>query len=176
MIEYKLTGLEELIDTLSTFPKALAKDAVGVSLVDASQLLIKAIQERCPVGPGNGKGYMGGDLKRSIGHSTPKLYRNSGITYMAVGVVRGRGTGSNVPGRYASLVEFGHNCSRTTNGTFKSTKSGNGLHTTVPAHPFMRPAWESNKQNVLDKFINVFGPRVQSVAIQHRASKKRNLV
>lgn len=60
------------------------------------------------------------------------------------------------------LAEFGTGPRYTKKGKFTGA---------APAQPFLRPAWESDKYNVLDRFSRAIGPSLEKAA--RRAARRR---
>ena len=101
-----------------------------------------------------------GNLRRSIGAVSPK---GSGTK---VSVKVGPRTGGKWKGFHGHLVEFGHALVR-----------GGKVIGHVPAKPFMRPAWDTNKGGVLRTIGREIGPRIEKeaarLAKKHRSVKRR---
>jgi len=162
MIEFNLKGMDDLTLALKGVPKKISKEVASDSMTIAVRPLVMAIASYAPVDSG--------DLKRSIGWVI-RQYK-TGVTLAVIGPVRGKGTfrtkkgNLNEPANYAHLVEFGHNTPRSTKGR-KNTIGP----LAVPAHPFMRPAWEATKEQVLNTFNDTFGTRIEAAVKSRKAAR-----
>lgn len=139
-IKGRLDGLQEVLANLDGVAKKVRKKAVRTGVAKAGRLLARAAKANSPQG-GTGQ------LKRSIG-SKVKTYP-SGVVVAIVGprkgfaVVDAKGK-KHDPANIAHLVEFGHA----------------GPHP-APAHPFLRPAFDTSKgaclQAIADEIAAVLG-------------------
>jgi len=118
----KITGDKALERALKELPKSMAKSVLVSAMRKAAKPVLRDAKARVHVRTG--------DLKKSLAIGTK----------LTQGQSRGNARGKNVPqifigarwptGAHAHLEEF---------GTAKT-----------PAHPFLRPAWDANKERVLD--------------------------
>lgn len=88
----------------------------------------------------------GGNYSEGLGENTVRLFLGA----------KPRGPGV--------LSEFGTGPRYTKKGKFTGA---------APAQPFLRPAWEADKYNVLDRFSRSLGPAIERAA--RRANKKKAL-
>lgn len=167
MAEIQIKGLRELKARLDSLPREIKKSAIVMrALHDAAKVIRDEARRRAPVGTAiryvgrgagkrrkdgtiSGRAVVGGLLRSSIvEHTDPHKWnsvvirvRNKGIAKIN-GKIRILRPGSS-PG-YWWLVEFG--TSR------------------MPAHPFMRPAFEAKKREAVTVFVNSMRRGLDSVA------------
>jgi HK97 gp10 family phage protein len=158
----KIEGLKELDAALSELPKATAKNNMRRAAETALQPVVDHAKSLAPAGKPRkvGKRYVtGGDLKRSLtvsrklGKSAAKKMREEQRREgkYSINVYAGAS-----PMRYAHLVEFG-----TKPRYHKKTGKFVGQ---MPARPFMRPAWDANKTQVLATFQKDMWARIEKSA------------
>lgn len=143
-VDIALQGADEIRARLATLRGAVQRQIVESAVSSALSIIAKAAKARCPKDTGM--------LKASIGVKV-KTYSGSGAVWGAVGPRRGGAydvagalkfvrKGGKAPHgaekarinpvRYAHLVEFGH-----------------GGPQPAPAHPFLRPALDENREVAL---------------------------
>jgi HK97 gp10 family phage protein len=142
-VEMKLTGFDGLEAALDDLPKATAKNVVRRILEKRAQPFADTARQLVPMDKGH--------LKKSITVSSTKVAKtqrkeikklqNEGFVTMHIG-----------PGQdpAAHLQEF-----------------GSSQH---PAQPFMRPAWDQNKDDVLDGMADDLWKEIDKAA--KRLAKK----
>lgn len=143
----RLDGAKELQNALRELPKRVGKAAVKRALLKAGKPIAQQAKALAPIGTGR--------LKRTIRISTTlsrrqRRTRAKGADATETTVYIGAG-----PSRHAHLVEFGSG-ERTT-GTGKSTGA-------MPAHPFLRPAWDAGKGRALADFGRLLWIEIEKAA------------
>jgi hypothetical protein len=107
-----------------------------------------------------------GGLKQSIGVAMRKKKTR---TYAVIGPRWGYGKEGEEPARYGHLVEYGHRIAHGKSGKLDrktiNTSSPNGY---VPAHPFMRPAWEATKEKVYSTLQTVLRREITAWAARKK--------
>jgi HK97 gp10 family phage protein len=136
-----IEGLKELDDALAALPEATAKNVLRRILREAGQPIDDAWRQAAPV--------LSGELSKSGGVSTKLTRRQAssakeGKSYVEIYVGPG-------PNPQSVLQEFGT--------------------ATQPPQPYLRPAWESNKERALDIIVN--GLRGEILKAATRLAKKR---
>lgn len=136
-------GLAALNDLLKELPEKIAQNILRRSVYAGAKVIRDDARNRAPLFTGNvANGHPPpGTLKRSIVMKRIAALSNKYAQTFYVTVRRGKkyqkqgkkGTLSQ-DAFYAAWVEFGHS-------------AGHGK--SVPAHPFMRPAWDSGKDGAL---------------------------
>ena len=125
-----LRGEKEMIKALKMLPGSINRRVIAKATRRAMKPVIKAARANL------NKSKRTGQLRKSIGARTVKI--EDGIVWTGVGVRKGfdiqtEEFGNINPRLYAHLVE-------------KGFQHRNG--TTVPARPFLRPAWDNNRSRV----------------------------
>ncbi len=161
-VAMKLDGIEELVASLNELENAAAKPIVRRALAKAAKPVEQHARSLVPVGPIQ--------KRRNGSKPRPKLRDEIRVsTNLSPRQKRGRPRKSSEvyvyvgagPARHAHLVEFG-----TKPRTHKNGKSVGQM----PARPFMRPAWEANKQTVLATFTTELRNEIAKAA--RRALRK----
>jgi HK97 gp10 family phage protein len=123
MIKVELLGFKELEEALAQLPKATGKAVLRRALIKAAKPVEVEAQSLAPRGPT-------GNLKDSITISTRlKKSQRRGPKPTGVEIYIGAASGKGKKGWHAGFVEF-------------------GTRKTAP-RPFLRPAWDANKDKVL---------------------------
>lgn len=134
----QLTGFDEVMAKLQKLGTVTAHQAIKTASEQAGQFLVNAVQSH--IHPNTGL------LRSSIGMKG--IAYQGGATFVTiVGPRTGfkdPQTGEN-PVHIAHLVEFG------TRERFKKSGQPTG---TMPAQPFLRPAWDSSKGAVSSIFVS----------------------
>ena len=148
MPEFKidLRGDKELIRILARMSGSVERDIVGKSVNRAMQPLVSDMRRRAPIGPTHeqktekGKGV----LKKSIGKRIRKY--SNGVVVVYAGPMYPAGA-------HAHLVEFGTipRFREQMGGKFRTRKRGKYSTGTMPAQPFMRPAYMSKRALVIKR-------------------------
>lgn len=176
-VTVSVSGLKELDQALGYLPKATARNVLKRTLDKAAQPIVEEAKRLAPVAPVNG-----GTLRDSITASTRVKNKVGNAEYSAamraglgkdaarsallaarrankgkgsfaetyVGPARGKGVI-----RYAHIVEFGSN-------------------DTAP-QPYMRPAWDGNKDKALEIIKAELGNEIIKAARRVGRSKKQTL-
>ena len=123
----QFNGLEELRQVLDALPGKLGRQTVGKILRKAEKPLIDAAKARVPKDQGDTAKSIGGIAGRGGGRGEQRY----------VGPRRG----GPYKGYAGHLIEYGTGPRKQKDGT--STGS-------MPAHPFMRPAYEETKDQIVE--------------------------
>lgn len=124
-------GLKEAQARLTNMAPNTARSTLRKAVRDGGRLLRDAVKASAPRGKT-------GQLAKSIAEregSAENKFEARSVVFAS----RKKSPG----GYYAHLVEYGHR-TRKTSGTY-------GQQEFVPARPFMRPAFASNEQKIVDK-------------------------
>lgn len=143
-----VTGLKEIDDVLRGLPLQLEHRVLQAGFADAAKLIVNKAKLLAPEGPTGG-------LVDSIGVVKPGFTAAEGIGEVHVGPRRGK-----FKGHHAHLVET---------GTVKRNKTGPNRGT-MPAHPFMGPAFEQTNTAVLETVRLSIGRKLY--AFMRRTIKK----
>lgn len=158
-VKVRIEGLRELDRALSELPKATARNVLVRTLRGASEPLVAAAKEKVPVRTGN--------LKDSIAFSTKKPKgHDAGARAFAEAMSEG-----------ASRAEAGSalRAARAANpNAFAEGFVGPGRHPQAifqefgtshhPPQPFMRPAWDATKHQVLNIIKSTLGENIHKAA------------
>lgn len=153
----KIAGFAEMQAELKALGDAVRIGAVRDAAKEAAAVMRDEMRERAPVldeKTAESTALAPGELKRGIG----LWLRSAGEGLVMVIIGPRRGTG-----RAAHLVEYGHRlvkggASRV--GARGAEGPGREIGD-VPAHPFLRPAFEASSQKVLDKFAEALRERLR---------------
>ena len=168
----ELHGAKELDALLKDLPEKMRRKVMRPALAEGSRLIVKDAKARCPVTsrPHTVKGVkVLGRLRKSIGYKI-KQYKNTGNWISIIGPRLGRWGGY-----HAHLVEFGsaprwrdppemegHGLRRRGRARLKYFAEllgvRGGYTGVMPAQPFMRPAFDENKQ----KAVAIVGRRARA--------------
>ena len=156
---FKMTGAKELDAVLRRLPTATAKATVRRVSKRALEPVAESARGMVPV--------RSGDLQKSIEVSgkLSKRQAKEARKAIAAGVPMAAVTtyvGSNSP--VAHLVEFG-TAPHINGGRFKGSH-----HPGTAPQPFMRPAWDANKQAVLDSLSDDL--RAEIARVLGRAARR----
>lgn len=145
MTRTKCIGTNELMRKLQTLPAKVFNKVVRSAITKAADPTLKAARARVPEETGA--------LKKSL-YKRVRMYGKSKTAVAIVGPRTKFMKGKRKPSKYAHLVERGHAGRFGKNIVKRSARqamffiqkghlSAQGKH--VPAHPFMRPAYEQTK-------------------------------
>lgn len=123
----QFNGLEELRQVLDALPGKLGRQTVGQILRKAEKPLIAAAKARVPKSQGDTEKSIGGIAGRGGGRGEQRYI--------------GPRRGGPFKGYAGHLIEYGTGPRKQKDGT--NTGS-------MPAHPFMRPAYEETKNQIVD--------------------------
>jgi HK97 gp10 family phage protein len=130
----QLKGDKEFLQLLKELPSAANEQIVGGAYMRSAKPLVQKEKLLAPEGPT-------GNLVDSIGaFRTPKRRRTQ-IGEVTVGPRRGR----RYKGNAGHLVEFGTKQRRTRKGANRGK---------MTKHPFVKPAWEATKNQILDSMTS----------------------
>jgi len=114
-VEVEMLGLPEFRAQLKRLSDAANADALADAVTAGLMLIQNAAKEKAPVRTGT--------LRRSLHIEVEEKRRNYAMAALGTDVV------------YAAMQEFG--------GVVKNA-FGKGITVTIPAHPYLRPAWDEN--------------------------------
>lgn len=140
----EIKGLREVQENLAKLGGKIQHRVLRKALQAGIDVMGKAVQERTPVKTGL--------LRSSVGTVVKISDKEQGG--MAV-------VGFGKEGHVARMVEFGHNAKRSEKGQFTKLK-GKGKAAAqdatefIPAHPFMRPAFDASVRQAADTFAETF--------------------
>ena len=145
----RIDGLRELDSALAQLPKATGRAVLRNVLKDAGEPIARTARAKAPVLTGNLRESV--EVSQRLSRSqktggakmTANGFRSESKNYVEMFV----GPGTNPQ---AITQEF---------GTYKE-----------PAQPYMRPAWDSQRQTALNLIINTLGPMIERAAA--RLSRK----
>lgn len=138
----KLLGAKELDAVLKQMAASTARRTTQRAMARALEAVAHTARALAPVGT---DGYNDGYLKASIGISS-KLTKRQAREARSFGLSRDVAimyVGPSAP--HAHLVEFGTGPRHKKNGQFVGA---------MPPDPFMRPAWDQNRDTVLDRLTD----------------------
>ncbi len=154
-VTVRVEGLQELAEALTQIiPRNMQGNALQAALAAGARPIVAEAKALAPVDTGT--------LRRAI-----YSFRNSDSTpenqIRSIGVRSGRryqakGKRKNQDAYYWKWVEFGHRIGTRKTGYLKKTNRPQGKGGTssgmVPARPFLRPAFESEKNQALDSIVD----------------------
>lgn len=133
-VSVQITGVKEIDSVLRALPKEMNHRVLQNANADAAQVLVRHAQSLAPV--------KSGALERSIGVVKPTL-KNVGEIGEVIAGPRRRGI---YRGFHAHLIEYG-----------KRNRGNNGR--TIPK-PFMKPAFDAQKNVMFNRINEYIGKRV----------------
>ena len=140
-----LDGVTELTEAFKELTRATQKNVVTRALVEAGEPVVDAAKAAAPVASG--------DLRDSIQASAKagKGRRSKGdLSFAYIGPSYSKRDTDYAP--HAHLVEFGTVARYHKSGKFVGQ---------APAQPFLRPAWDSRKQQVIGRFAEALDNQIQ---------------
>lgn len=162
-VNYNLKGVEELKKKLEALSDVSRSQVLLSAARKSMQVYSKSARSKAPVADG--------DLRNSIG---PEKVKGNGREKIALAVGPRRRKGSkNAQGWHAHLVEYGtirrHAVGKNTlrrRGNKRVAVIGGKTvmveHTgTMPAQPFLRPAWDETNQKVLSSFSDELAKKIE---------------
>lgn len=169
MTTVNLQGFAELEAKLAALPDKIAKRATGKAMRAAAKLVKGEIEQRAPVESGNLKGSVRITLRNrnltGLAEYRDAMAAGAGIA-AARSAMRGARSGGDSAGTrvlvrvavnapHAHLVEFGTN--------ERHHKSGKSVGR-MPAHPFIRPAWDGTSMEALGTIRTTLASEVARAA------------
>lgn len=186
MIDVKVTGLAELNATLRALPEALRARALKGMCATGAAVIKDEAKRRAPVWTGSvQEGHPPpGTLKRAIYQTRLVQECTSTREVWMVNVRKGKqfravGKGAiNLDAYYASWVEYGH-YTRAPMSAGTTPAKRMAAHLTgsvtsvrlIPAHPYMRPAFETKKQDAVRAMGTYLAYSLADVASLAKKSK-----
>lgn len=151
-VTVKITGLKDLEKQLDNLSKAAGKGAVRRSMMRAAKPLVALAKSQAPVRTGKLQGSIG--VGATLNGRQTKLHRRlfrdaSASVELFVGPSYLSADG----GRHGHLLEF---------GTMK-----------MPPQPFMRPAWDQDKMNMLERLKEELWLQIQKAVARAEARAAR---
>jgi HK97 gp10 family phage protein len=142
-ITVDIQGLQGVEDALASAGPKLAKQALRKALKAGGDVLLKAVQNRCPIATADTPQRKAGELHDAL---TTKIQMSPkeehGVIH--VGVKYDKKDGSQSPAVYSRFVEFG------------------SIHNPQPK-PFFRPGFDSSKDAALEAFTEVLSEAVNTL-------------
>jgi hypothetical protein len=160
-IEIPDVQVDRLLDQFKQFSRKAQNEIAFSAVFEASQPMVEAARAAAPSETGS--------LKQSMGVA---MRKKKWRVYAVIGPRWGFGKDGREPARYAHLVEYGHRVAHKKTGKLKrKTLNMDTKSNEIPAHPFMRPAWEATKAAVFAKLKDVFGREVNAWATRKGGSR-----
>lgn len=169
-----LQGAAELDQVLAGLPHEIAKTVAEKAVLAAARVVAADMQSRTPIGAvkhfykHRKKGKFTGDLSiRKPGfaraHIKARLLygRNLALAQEVFpgGAFPVAAAGATKEAFYLRFIEYGWNLTRGRRGA-----KGRKILKHIPAHPFLRPAWEGSKHAALDAMGKVLAAGVEKAA------------
>ena len=158
-----VAGLDALFRAMQELPPKLERKALRKAVTAAGMIIRDEARARAPVGTGR--------LKRAIsyGRSNRDCAKGKEVGNVFVRKAKNGGNGGQKSVKahgkfdayYAVFVEYGH-WSRSRKQGGKSVRKGAAVW--IPAHPFLRPAWESRKNDALEAIKKSLAQSVEDEA------------
>lgn len=149
-VAVKIDELQQFSKGLKSLPNNVARAILGRALEAGSKQLVEAAKKEVPVDTGH--------LRDSIDY---KMQRINALDYQStVSPFHTKGKNKNNP-FYAHMVEFGGRYIVKARGLDKGKKKGRVIATgRVPAQPFMRPAFDAEKKEIIQTIADQVGSMV----------------
>jgi len=146
VIEIKLQGFKELDKLLMELPEKLQRKAVRQATLAGANIIKEDAKRRAPRSVAGHEGgkypHKPGNLRKSM-RTYKKRDKGGMITYQV---------GPSKKGFYGKFVEFGH--------LLKRNKKTIG---NVPAYPFLRPAFDTNTDKVIETIKERLGTAINEI-------------
>ena len=155
-VEIKMTNVVELEKYLNEMPDVLGVKFLNDTLKDIGRkTVLKDAKSNVPVGTKDTTGRTAhklGNLKRALSvWNYPRKYGAGVLVGVRSKKTFKKGSES-ADGWYAHMIEFGHFAGG------KKRQKGTGTY--VPPKPFMRPAWEKNKEIFVNMLASATGKAI----------------
>ena len=162
--DFKMDGLKELDEALGQFTKATGKNVLGRALKNAAEPVRKAAVAKAP--------RASGALQESIQTRIRRNLRNKNMVLAVIGPVVGEYRQLATPVAYS---DKGIRKGKMRTYAIGSTPGVYGMFTEfgtidTPAQPFMRPAWEQERDNARDMIADELRKEIDKAAA--RAERK----
>jgi HK97 gp10 family phage protein len=164
----RVSGLREVDAVLAKLGPALASGAMETALILAAEPTVEAAKALAPFDPDRKRKKHLRDTIKAYTKLRKSQRRSLSLTTSRAFAQVFVGPSAS----HAHLIEFGHaivargpdrdragekaarKAARAAGKKYRSPKGGRGgpVIGHVPAHPFLRPAWDSTRQQVLDRF------------------------
>lgn len=160
-IRFELEGLAELARSLDQFSDQVARNITSKALAEAAEPMARAARAMAPKDSG--------ELRESISASTRAnikgRLRNKNLRFAFVGPSYSKYDAHYAP--HAHLVEFGTAVRHHKDGKYVGQ---------APAQPFMRPAFDQYKQEVVVRFRDILAVEVEQAARRAERKAKRQAI
>lgn len=142
-VTVNFTGKKEIDELLKKLPEAVSDKVLKSAHTQAAKLVVNKAKLLAPEG-------LTGNLIDSIGVVSKVKGAQKSVRTPKGAVAAGprRGKGKNLQGHHAHLVEYGTVTRQQKNGKVTGV---------MPAKPFMKPAWESTKDQVKESIREEVG-------------------
>lgn len=152
-----LDGFDELSAALRDLSRTVQRNVVTRALVKAGEPVVVAAKQAAPVDSG--------DLKEAIIASSSADHgrRSKGdVSYAYIGPSYSKFDANYAP--HGHLVEFGTAARYHKNGKYVGQ---------APAQPFLRPAWDSQKQSVISNFTVTLRSEIEKAVARAERKQRR---
>lgn len=151
--EMKVEGLSELVEKMRELPKNIARNALRAGVYAGAKVVQEDAKRRAPVytGPISAGHPPAGTLKRSI--IMKQIREESGPQQQVFYVMVRYGKKYRKQGKKGNLSQDAYYWRFVEFGTASQ-----------PAHPFMRPAFESTKMQAVEAIAAKLGERIEEAA------------
>ncbi|WCS66495.1 tail component [Caulobacter phage TMCBR2] len=143
-----LQGLDELEAALRELPTRLAKNTLRRSLLKAAKIMEEAMAGNAPSNRLRVRIVTSASLSKRQRAMSPIKRKPSEVTVYV---------GSR-PLRHAHLVEFGSGPRYNKAGAYRGS---------MPAHPYVRPGFDSTAMPVIVEFGRILGPEIERTAARY---------
>lgn len=161
MNEVKILGARELYQALSTtIPRNMEGKVLQKALSAGTKLVLQSARRNAARGGGDFPASRTRTLVRAIYAARSKFNQSPTLEVRVVGVRKGKkASKKGKDAWYAKFIEYGRRAIRAKNGKLLVFKGTDGEQVfakqvaAAPARPFMRPAWEENKDKALTAIL-----------------------
>lgn len=139
----QIVGLKELQLRMTRLPQELQRKELKDALFSGAKLIRDEAQQRAPLGTNKYDKHKG-LLRQSIGMKLARTVHDAEVDVYV--------KGGKKSAYYWRFIEFGH-LTRTSKARSRSQRrAAQGVAGSVAPRPFLRPAFESQKVNALERF------------------------
>ena len=144
-----ISGVDDLLSKFKALKQAATGKRLKTVLKAAALPMQNAAKENAP--------YRSGTLSRGITLEDGPIDDYSAKVFIST---------SNIP--YAAIQEFGGTI-KPIKGKFLTWRDSSGkwhaaTQVTIPPHPYLRPAFDTKRQTVIDEFIDIIRDMIQKAA------------